>query len=591
MVSKSARRSERVGAWPAWHRVHAGRALAFILAASIGFAFLLVFFAWPLLAILTRGLAGQAGVEALREVLGASRTWHILGQTLAMALAGTLFSILVGLPAAWALYRRTAPGASFMRAILHVPFVLPTVVVAVAFRAVLAPDGLYGFLQWDGTTYAVVAAMVFFNTSLIARTVGTLWASIGAEAEEAARTLGAGKARAFVTTTLPALLPSLASASALVFLFCSTSFALVQILGRPGYGTLETEIWVQTTTFLNLPVAGVFSLLQILVVLAALVMMNAANRKMRPLPLYASRTQRARGYEWIGIACVYGAIVCLIIVPLGALVHRAFTYEGRWSVENFRLLAEAGEGFTGGTTVLAALGHSLKIAGDATIIALVTGIIITVALTWKIPAEGLGIYRLARWVQTCLSGLTLAPLGVSAVTIGFGYFLSLTRPPTDLTGTHMLVPIAQALVALPLVVRLIAPLVGAIEPGMREAAATLGAHPLRRILTIDFPFLARGLGSSIGVAFAISLGEFGATSFLASPDYLTLPVLISRLLSRPGAHNYSMAIAGALLLAILTAGLMALSEYLLAPGARSRSRSNPYALAQRRAGRKEHYYA
>lgn len=581
-------RSE-LGAWPARHRAFAGHAFAFSLGAGIGLAFLLVFFAWPLLAILARGLAGQAGIQALGEVLGASRTWHILAQTLAMAVAGTFFSVLLGLPAAWVLYRRSAPGANIMRAILHVPFVLPTVVVAVAFRAVLAPEGVYGFLHWDGTTYAVVAAMVFFNTSLIARTVGTFWVSVGAEAEEAARTLGASRARAFATTTLPALLPSLASASALVFLFCSTSFALVQILGRPGYGTLETEIWVQTTTFLNLPVAGVFSLLQILVVLAALVLMNAANKKVRELPLHTSIPPRARGWEHAGVAGVYAMIVCLIIVPLAALAHRAFTYEGQWSVENFRLLAQAGEGFTGGTTVLDALMHSVRIAGDATLIALVMGVMITGVLTWKIPAGRSRVCKIARWVQACLSGLTLAPLGVSAVTIGFGYYLSLTRPPTDLTGTHMLVPIAQALIALPLVVRLLAPLVGAIEPGMRESAATLGARPLRRILTIDLPFLARGLGSSIGVAFAISLGEFGATSFLASPDYLTLPVLISRLLSRPGAHNYSMAIAGALVLALITAGLMALSEYLLAPRSHRRARSHPYAFAS--SASKEFSYA
>ncbi len=74
--------------------------------------------------------------------------------------------------------------------------------------------------------------------------------------------------------------------------------------------------------------------------------------------------------------------------------------------------------------------------------------------------------------------------------------------------------------------------------------------------------MLRGLGLAVGFAFAISLGEFGATSFLASPDYLTLPVVIARLLSRSGADNYGMAMAGAVILAVVTAGVMAICEAL-----------------------------
>ncbi|HEX5334615.1 MAG TPA: ABC transporter permease subunit, partial [Propionicimonas sp.] len=125
-----------------------------------------------------------------------------------------------------------------------------------------------------------------------------------------------------------------------------------------------------------------------------------------------------------------------------------------------------------------------------------------------------------------------------------------------------LIPIAQALVALPLVVRTLLPTLRAIDPRLHEAAATLGAGPGRIVRTIDLPFALRGLGLALGFAFATSLGEFGATSFLARPDRPTLPVVIFRLIGRPGAENFGMAMAASVVLAVLTATVMALAEWI-----------------------------
>src|SRR5699024_10600536 len=100
---------------------------------------------------------------------------------------------------------------------------------------------------------------------------------------------------------------------------------------------------------------------------------------------------------------------------------------------------------------------------------------------------------------------------------GFGFIVSLQATWPQLALSGMLVPLAQAVVALPLVVRSLVPVLRAIDPRLREAAATLGASPGRVLRTIDGAFLTRGLGLAAGFAFAVSLGEFGATTFLASP--------------------------------------------------------------------------
>ena len=159
-----------------------------------------------------------------------------------------------------------------------------------------------------------------------------------------------------------------------------------------------------------------------------------------------------------------------------------------------------------------------------------------------------------------LDAVFMLPLGVSAVTVGFGFLITLNRPPFDLRSSPILIPIAQAVVALPLVVRTLLPVLRAIDPRQREAAASLGAPPGRVLATIDGALALRGLGLAVGFAFATSLGEFGATSFLARPDHPTLPVVIFRLIGRPGADNFGMALAASVVLAVLTAAVMAAAE-------------------------------
>jgi thiamine transport system permease protein len=161
-----------------------------------------------------------------------------------------------------------------------------------------------------------------------------------------------------------------------------------------------------------------------------------------------------------------------------------------------------------------------------------------------------------------LDALFMLPLGVSAVTIGFGFLITLDRPPLDLRNSSILVPVAQAMVALPLVVRTVAPVLRSIDDRQRQAAASLGAGPVRVLASVDLPLVWRPLLAATGLAFAVSLGEFGATSFLARPDFPTLPVVIFHLIGRPGTENFGMALAASVLLAAVTVAVMGLVERL-----------------------------
>lgn len=553
-------------------RLPAGSAALWVLTAGLPLAFLAVFFAWPVATLVARGFVadGVLDLGGFADVFSRPRTWRILGLTLAQAGVATALAVLLGVPGAYVLFRCRFPGRGALRAFVSVPFVLPTVVVGVAFRAVLAEGGPLGALHLDGTFAAVVAALVFFNYTVVVRTVGGLWEHLDPRAEQAARALGASPVRAFVEVTLPALGPAIASAASLVFLFCSTAFGTVLVLGGLRYGTIETEIWVQTTQFLDLRAASVLSVVQLVVVAAALTLAARARRRQeRALHLSATAgsahpLRLGRGH---GVDTAAAAVTALVLVglalPLVTLVVRSLRTPSGWGLGNYAALGTTGDSAGGGSplsvTVWDAALTSLRTATDATVIALVVGGLVALVVSRRPRA------RAGRRTVSVLDALFMLPLGVSAVTVGFGFLLTLDRPlglPVDLRTSGLLVPVAQAVVAVPLVVRTVLPVLRAIDPRLREAATTLGAGPGRVLRAVDLPIAARALGLAVGFAFAVSLGEFGATSFLARPDQPTLPVVVYRLIGRPGEQNYGMALAASVLLALLTAGIMALAERL-----------------------------
>ncbi len=535
-----------------------GHTWVWTAAAVLPAAFLAVFFAWPVAALVARGFVDETGftLAGVQAVLAAPRTWRIVYQTLAQAVVGTVFSLGLGLPGAYLLYRCRFPGRRALRAAVSVPFVLPTVVVGVAFQSLLAPHGLLGFLGLQESFIGIVAALVFFNYSVVVRTVGALWSRLDPRAEEAARTLGASRTRVLATVTLPALAPAIASAAALVFLFCASAFGVVLVLGGASYGTIETEIWYQTTQLLDLPAAAALSILQLVIVSASLLVANITRaRQERALRLSGNPVDKPlRASDWPAVVVTATVALGLLLLPLGSLVWRSFVTADGLGLGNYQALAGNAGQLT--VSVWQALANSLVIAAAATALALVLGLLVSYVLSRR-PASAPG-----RRVLRTLDAIFMLPLGVSAVTVGFGFLITLNRPPLDLRSSWVLIPIAQAMVALPLVVRTLLPTLRAIDPRLHEAAATLGASPARIVATIDLPFALRGLGLALGFAFATSLGEFGATSFLARPDRPTLPVVIFSLIGRPGAANFGMAMAAAVVLALLTAAVMAVAEWI-----------------------------
>ncbi|MFF9810871.1 ABC transporter permease [Streptomyces coeruleorubidus] len=526
---------------------------------AVPVAFFAVFFAYPVTAIVARGLKvdGVWQFGRVGEVLAQSDVRHVLWFTTWQAIVSTALTLLIALPGAYVFARFEFRGKQVLRAAVTVPFVLPTVVVGTAFLALVGRGGLLDELwgvRLDTTVWAILLAHVFFNYAVVVRTVGGLWAQLDPRQEEAARMLGASPLRAWRQVTLPALAPAVAAAALMVFLFTFTSFGVVQILGGPTFSTLEVEIYRQTSEIFDLSTAAVLTLIQFVAVGAILALHAWTVRRRETAlrlvdPSVTARRPRGTG-QWALLGGVLVTVGVLLLLPLAVLVERSLDAPG---FGYYRALTRA----DGGVFLVApieAIGNSLSYAVAATLIAVVIGGLASVALTRR---------DAGRFVRG-FDALLMLPLGVSAVTVGFGFLIALDEPPLDLRSSWILVPLAQALVGVPFVVRTMLPVLRAVDVRLREAASVLGASPWRVWREVDLPMVRRALLIAAGFAFAVSLGEFGATVFIARPDNPTLPVAVARLLGRPGELNYGQAMALSTILMVVCAVALLVLEKLRA---------------------------
>ena len=526
-----------------------------LLAATPPLVFLGVFFAWPVGAILLRGLhPGETwNFGAFGDVLSDPTMQRILWFTVWESVASTVLCVLVALPGAALFARFRFRGKRLLWSALLVPFVLPTVVVGVSMIGVIGGGGLTG-VNLTGTVWAILIAHVFFNYAVVVRTVGSTWSTIDPRLEESARALGAPPWRVFTGVTWPLLRSSVAAASSIVFLFSFTSFGIILILGGISHRTLEVEIYDQTAKFLHLDIAAVLAIVQLFVVVAILVWFGRSQRRRSVLFDQRSATETehlpetARQRWFIRSNLVFMAV--LLGTPLVLLVVRSFSTPEGWGLGFYRALTDSRGGSTSFVPPIDAIGNSLLFASIATVIALVLGL----CAAWAIVGDGSAgsDSRFGRWTDTAL----MIPLGTSAVTVGFGFLIVFDEPPINLRSSIWLIPIAHALVALPFVVRLLVPGLRSIDPRLREAAATLGASPRRVWWSVDVPIVGKALAAAAGFAFAISLGEFGATAFLVRPDRPTMPIAIYRALGRPGEYNFGQAMAMSTILMLLTVVVM-----------------------------------
>jgi thiamine transport system permease protein len=515
--------------------------------------FLIAFFAIPLvyLAGYALGLSDSRGLLVLLSEIAES-PYHRqrIFFTYEQAILSTCLTLVLALPVSYLFATRRVPMRAGLQALLIVPFVMPALVVALAFESFLGRNGLASqalgidALGRLGPLGAILLAHAFYNVGLVTRLVGSFWERVPTELLDSARSLGARRHQAFLRVLLPLGMPAILSAAALVFLFCASSFSLILILGE-GRGTIETLIAEEATGFSpSYDLAAALGLLQLLTTLVALALYVGFER--RAATWFRTRLEPARepmpAWGWPFLV----APLALVAGPLLSLVHAALRYGGRYTLDAFRLLADDRYplGAYGSAAVFI---NSLRFG------------LLTVAVAVPLAFSLAAGFRAAR---------ARFPLGSSAVLIGLGFLLAFDGTPfSDLRASPLRIGLAHTLVAFPFASRILGPSMASLDPNLRAAARTLGADRLQTLLRIDLPLLRPALAAAAVFAFAASLGEFGATFLLRRPEFTTIPLAIYDSYGRPGEIHRGQAEALSVLLLIV-----AFLSFLLIERARFRQR-------------------
>lgn len=529
-----------------WLRRH--RAL---LAALLPALFLAAFLAHPFLSLLR--------VAAPTTDLGPWERARVL-DSLQLGLLTSLLALLLGLPLAYLLGRHRFRGRRALRALVTVPFVMPVVVVAAGFLALLGPTGILARatgldLGFRGAYWGLLLAHAFYNVPLVVRLVGDTWSHLDPRLEEAAATLGAWPWTRFARVTLPRLMPSVLAAALLAFLFGFTAFGTVLLLADPvDDATLEVAIWHVGVRLFDLPVAATLALIQLgVTLLAALAytrLIERAGAHERPVDEASALQPLLRAS--LPLALVALLVALLLLLPLAAVLASALdTPEGvgfEAFARVFRGEGDAADAFY--VSPARAVWNSLRFAAATVLLVLPLGLLAAISVT---RARRGGLVD-AAW---------MLPLGASSVTLGLGLLVAFPWRvggwSLDLRTTALLLVLAHALVAFPFVVRALVGALRSADPALDEAARTLGAKAWQRAAWVHLPLLGPALALAAVLAASVSLGEFGATLVVLPPEHATVPVEMYRHLgaSRPDPwlRAEGMALASVLLVLNLAAFL------------------------------------
>ncbi|MQF80448.1 iron ABC transporter permease [SAR202 cluster bacterium AD-493-K16_JPT_193m] len=529
--------------------------------------YLSAFFFYPLVAILGRSINTGDGLDIspFMSILGDSyylgRVWFTIWQ----ATVSTVVTLLLGLPIAYIFARHEFRGKTLLRAASTVPFIMPTIVVAMGFISLFGPQGalnsllmnLFGFehppIRISNTLTIIFMAHAFYNYAIVVRVVSAFWANLNPRLEETAAVLGASKLNTFMTVTLPLLLPSIISSAILAFAFSFTSFGVVLVLGGPQFATMEVATYELTAKLFRLELAGALAIIQlfftyVFMLLYARTQDNIAVRS-DLVPREFTKINKRTVRQTLSLILIILTLVA-ILSPLLILIERALTSGDGYSINHFLSLFANDNGSYFYLTPIAIIANSVRFAAMTTVIALLVG---TSAAYFLAKSS-----NRSSWFQ---DAFYMMPLGVSAVVMGLGYLLAFNRPPVDLRGSWLILIIAHSLIAYPFVIRSVLPALRAVPTQLQESAAVLGASPTKTFIHIHLPILTPGLIVGAPFAFAVSMGEFGASLLLVRPEFTTMPVAIFRLLGQPGSSNFGQALAmSSLLMMIVAAGFIAIER-------------------------------
>ena len=468
------------------------------------------------------------------------QTKNSISFTFLVASLSTILTLIIGLPLSWNLGRYNWPHHNILRSIFTVPFVMPSILVAMGFLALL--DWISIIIEHNHSPeirfYSLLFAHAWFNLALVIRFCEPLLSTIDSSYEEACRLLPSGNTniRRLSKFWLPLMWPNIAASAALVFVFSFTSFALVKFI-TPSQRNLEVVMSNQAEwAGLSVPslsrapseIVLASSTIQLITIIIALLLSSWLQSRSSGHHLSTLNDGRIP-MSFNSMRGIYLLVmVVFIISPMLALVSSSFMIrENDLMVFSLQGWESAFGGNHSPTNVSQSLFSSIGYAFMTILLSLPIGYFLSDS-----------IYNLEKTnprLALALDVLVMLPLALSAVMVGLGVLLGLIRTDPELARSWWIPLYGHLMLTTPFVVRVLLPAMRNLNPNLEEAASLLGANYFKRLIFIRLSLLTPSLIVASSLVFAISLGEFGASwVVLRFTEFTTLPVMIGDLLSRPG---------------------------------------------------------
>ncbi len=502
-------------------------------------ALLVVMLYYPIASVLAGAILvdGRPTLEPIRTIVADPFYWELFGFTAYQAALSTLLSLALGLPGAYVLARYEFIGRRTLRSLTLVPFVLPSIMVAVGFAAMFGTNGppnralaAVGLptVELLFTLRIIVLAHAFYNAPLVVRVVAAAWENVDNRTVETARSLGASPRRAFRDVVVPQLLPAILTSALLVFIFTFMSFPIVLALGGLELATVEVWLYDRIQT-LRLEEAAALAVLEAAITLGltyAYLRYETAQTATRSISLRARKHLfGALDPERLAIGAYAVVIVFVFVGPVVSMLVASVTSGGDGVTFQYYELLFSRRDAVVGTQPDLAIRNSLVFAVGTLLLAVPMGIVIALVTSRDTLT--------ARLVGT----LAMVPFAVSGIVVGLGllqtvvFGVELFGYRLQVTGAIAIVA-AHAVGAYPFVVRTVAPALSSMDDRLVESARALGASRTRALLDIELPLVTPAVAAGAAFAFAISIGEFNSTIVLVEGgDAYTMPVAVERYLA------------------------------------------------------------
>jgi putative spermidine/putrescine transport system permease protein len=468
-----------------------------------------------------------------RTIFGDGFYIGVIVDTLLLGLGVTVLTVLLGFPLALSLVRLPVRWRPLAFAVILIPLLTNVVVRSLGIVLLLAPDGLInqalglvGLPPFRGMLYthgavAVALAQVFLPFMVLA--LYDVLQGTSPRVHEAAESLGASRTARAILVDLPLSLPGLRAGVVIVFIMASTAYVSATMLGGKKVWTTGMLVWQEALQNLNAPFAAALALIMTLASTLFAVAVGWVVGRMMPwrsgardalpsTPGWLLRMLDVAGPPLA--AALTAAALTLLLLPLALVCIQSFNDVPQATVAGFRAFTwkwYARVLFEGVYSASFWVSVQLAIATAF------------VAIGLALPAA----FALARHRfrgLAALSAFWVLPLSLPHVAIGVG-MLKLLQVYTALPPFLGMLAVHVVLV-LPFSIALLQASVEQLDRAQEDAAASLGAGPVRRFLLILLPGLAPGLAAAGIMSFLISFGEVTVTSFLTTARMTTLPVRI-----------------------------------------------------------------